>query len=170
MRFKTVLSAVFAALCLMTVSGLSFAAGEVVVVDMRTAIFKSDKGALEAEKLKAGLAQEQANLMALQAELKDIEARMSKDSAVMGEAELRKIKQNYTDKVSDYQHQGKKYQTKAKEAEQELSKTMLPEFQRALKSLIEEKKYGIVLLRDAVLAVSPEKDITEAVIVKMNMK
>jgi len=59
-------------------------------------------------------------------------------------------------------------QKKAKEAEQALFQSILPDFERAVKSVMEEKKYSIILRREAALLVTPEYDITEQVVAKMN--
>ena len=155
-------------LSLVIVSNFAFAAGEVVVVDMRAAIVTSDKGTLEAEKLKSQLAKDETRLVALQSELKALKERMDKDSAIMSADERRKIEQEGADKMGDFQHERKKLQKKAKEAEQALFQSILPDFERAVKSVMEEKKYGIVLRREAALLVTPEYDITEQVVAKMN--
>ncbi len=155
-------------LSLVIVSTFAFAEGEVVVVDMRAAIISSDKGTLEAEKLKSQLAKDEASLVGLQTELKALKERMDKDSAIMSADERRKIEQEGNDKMGDFQFQRKKLQKKAKEAEQALFQKILPDFERAVKSVMEEKKYGVILRREAALLVTPEFDITEQVVTKMN--
>ena len=55
-----------------------------------------------------------------------------------------------------------------KDAEQRLFQSILPDFERALKTVMEEKKYGMILRREVALFVVPEQDITGQVIAKMN--
>ncbi|PCJ30256.1 MAG: hypothetical protein COA99_18360 [Moraxellaceae bacterium] len=155
-------------LCLLLLSSFTFAAGDIVVVDMRAAILTSDKGVQEAEKLKATLAREEASLLAIQDELKALKERMDKDSAIMGAEERQSIEEAGADKMADFQFQRKKLQKKVKDAEQRLFQSILPDFERALKTVMEEKKYGMILRREVALFVVPEQDITEQVIAKMN--
>ena len=155
---------------LLFVSGLTYAAGEIVAVDTRTAILKSDKGLLAAEQLRALIDQDKAALIAIEDELKKLKEKMDKDGAVMSVEERSKLEQTANSRMADYQHEGKKLQQKAKEEEQRLFKSILPDFETAIKSLMEEKQFGMVFRSEAVILVSPDRDITDDVVAKMNQK
>ena len=155
---------------LLLVSGFTYAAGEIVAVDTRTAILRSDKGILAAEKLRALIEKDKATLIVIEEGLKKLKEKMDKDGAVMSVEERSKLEQTANSKMADYQHEGKKLQQVAKEEEQRLFKSILPDFEKAIKSLMEEKQYGMVFRSEAVILVSPDKDITADVVARMNQK
>ncbi|OUS24927.1 hypothetical protein A9Q99_23030 [Gammaproteobacteria bacterium 45_16_T64] len=161
---------VISSLLLMLVANFAYAKGDVVVVDMGGAIYKSDKGRLAFEKLKASFAHEEADLMTLQAELKELQMRRDKDSAIMSNEERLKIEKEGAEKVADFQHQAKKLKKKGKDAEQSLIQSILPDVQRAIKSLTEENKYALILRKEIAIHVDASRDITDEVVAKMNQQ
>ena len=155
---------------LLLISGFTYAAGETVAVDTRGAILQSDKGVLAAEGLRAMIEGNKTKIIAIEAKLKQMKEKMDKDGAVMSAEERAKLEQTASTMMADYQHEGKKLQQKAKEEEQRLFKSILPDFEKAIQSLMEENQYGMVLRSEAVILISPAKDITSAVVARMNIK
>lgn len=156
-------------LILMLVCGFSFAATpKMGFVDMRAAIFTSDEAKIKLEKIKAELAHEEADMMSLRSGIQELEDRLKKDSAVMSADERRKVEKNIQDKMADFNFLGNKLKKSANDSQQELSRQMLPKLERAMKSVQEEQKLDIILNRDAALWISPEYDLTKAIVDKMN--
>lgn len=153
----------------MFVCGVSFAAApKMAFVDMRAAIYGSDEAKIKLEKIKAELAHEEADMMTLRSGIQELEERFKKDSAVMSSDEKRKIEKTIQDKMAEFNFLGNKYKKSVNDSQQELSRQMLPKLERAMKSVQEEKKLDIILNREAALWVSPEYDLTKAIVDKMN--
>ncbi len=140
----------------------------IAVVDVQKAIGMSDEAQLKLEKLKAELAHEEADLKSVRNEIESLQERYKKDAAVMSTDEKRKIEKEMDDKLAEFKFLGGKLQKRSQQEQQELFGQMLPKFKRALKNLQDEKKFDIILQKEAALWVDPEYDITKQVIEKMN--
>lgn len=86
----------------------------------------------------------------------------------MGQDELRKLEKEITDKKLDLNFKGQKLQQKGKDASQELQAAMGPKVEKAMKAIIDEKKYDLILPRQAVVWSDDKFDITAELTQKIN--
>lgn len=156
------------ALTTLLFSSAVLAETKIAVVDLREAIMQSDEARLKYEKLKASLSQEEADAIALRNQIQKMDEKRQKDAAVMGQGELRKLEKDIEDKKIELNFKGQKLQKSGKDATQELLASMAPKVERALAALVEEKKYDLVLHREAAPWSDPKLDITKELIQKIN--
>lgn len=140
----------------------------IAVVDLRAAIMQSDEAKLKNEKLKASLSQEEADAIALRNEIQKMEDKREKDAAVMGQDELRKLEKDIEDKKMELNFKGQKLQRASKDAAQELFSAMAPKVDKALKELAKEKKYDLILHREAAPFADDKLDVTKELIKRLN--
>lgn len=152
---------------------LSWAAGPgkapvIVTVDVRAAIMQSTEAKAKMEKLKGGLSKEEGLFTSSRTALGKLEDQYKKDAAVMSADQKRNLEKQIEDKRIELNFMGKKFQKSTQDASQELFTAMLPKFETALKAVVEENKYDMVLRREIVITSNPEFDITEEVVSRMN--
>lgn len=140
----------------------------IVTVDMGAAIMQSGEAKTKMEKLKTGLTKEETTITAARTALTKLEDQYKKDSAVMSADQKRNLEKQIEDKRIELGFMGKKYQKSTQDARQELLTAMLPKFEKALKSVVDDNKYDMVLRREAAFYTTPEFDITEEVVKRMN--
>lgn len=159
---------------LLILAGLLFSSSTVwaeiriAVVDLNAAVMKSDEARLRAEKLKSGLGQEEADAIALRNQIQKLDEKRQKDAAVMGQDELRRLEKEIADKKIELNFKGQKLQQKGKDASQELQAVMGPKVEKAMKAIVDEKKYDLILQRQAALWVDPKFDITPELTQRIN--
>lgn len=164
MKIRSTLIALF----LMTFSAGALAEVRIAVVDINLAALKSDEARLRGEKLKASFGQEEADLIALRNSIQKLEEKRQKDSAIMGGEELRKLEQEINDKKLELNFKGQKLQQRGKEANQELQQVMGPKVEKAMKSIIDEKKYDLILRREAAVWMEDKYDLTDELTKRIN--
>lgn len=140
----------------------------IVTVDMGAAIMQSGEAKTKMEKLKSGLVKEEGEINASRTSLGKLEDQYKKDAAVMSADQKRNLEKQIEDKRIELGFMGKKFQKSTQDARQELLTAMLPKFEKALKSVVDENKYDMVLRREAAFYTTPEFDITEEVVKRMN--
>lgn len=161
------LVALVALFCL-AMGNVAWSAPKIAVVDVRAAVVGSSAAKQQMEKLRADLAGEEAELMALRDSIQGMEEKFKKDEVTMSGEERRRTRQSIEDKVAEFNFMGERLQKRTQEAQQGLLQSMLPLVERALAQLKDEKKYDLILRKEATLWASEEYDITQALIDKMN--
>lgn len=156
------------ALILMTLSAGALAEMRIAVVDINVAALRSDEARIRGEKLKASFGQEEADLIALRSSIQKLEEKRQKDSAVMGADQLRKMEQEINDKKLELNFKGQKLQQRGKEANQELQQVMGPKVEKAMKSIVDEKKYDVILRREAAIWIDDKYDLTDELTKRIN--
>ena len=167
MKLKNVISVVVLAVCAGT-AAIATATPTIVFVDMRMGMSQSVEAKDKMESLKSTLARDEADLVTLQKQIKRLEENYSKESLTMSQDQARKVQKEIEDKKIEFNFLGKKLQKKANDAQQELMNELLPKFQKAVKSVMDENGYDVILRREAALLLEPKYDITEKVIKKLN--
>jgi len=161
------------AIVLSVIANMGFAAdiagkGDVVVVDLQAAVLQSTEAKEKIEKLNATLAKDESDLIALRDNIKKMDERYKRDAAVMSTDEKHKLEKEREEKIADLNFQAKKFQKKKGDAQQELLRDMLPKVEKAVTSLMEEKKYAMIIRKEAILMAEPHLDVTKSVYEKMN--
>lgn len=150
------------------VSSTAWAELRVAVVDIGMAVMKSDEARLRGEKFKASLKQDEADAIALRNQIQKLEEKRQKDAAVIGQEELRKLEKEITDKKLELNFKAQKLQQKGKDANRELEQIMGPKIEKAMKEIVDSKKYDLILRREAALWADPKFDISAELTQKIN--
>lgn len=162
------ISKILTALTLVVISTGAWAELRIAVVDINMAALKSDEARIRGEKLKASFSQEEADLIALRNSLQKLDEKRQKDSAVMGADELRKLEQQINDKKLELNFKGQKLQQRGKDANQELQQIMGPKVEKAMKSILDENKYDLILRREAAVWAEDKYDLTAELTKRIN--
>ncbi|MEH6639030.1 MAG: OmpH family outer membrane protein [Porticoccaceae bacterium] len=148
------------------------AADKIAVVDIGRAIFSSDvaqarqkqlQGAAEYSQLQVKYDSVAADVQALQ---KQIEAKRMTMSQEQG-AEYQK-KMEYL--RADYELVARKLQAEVKALQSSIMEELQPSVQASLKELVEQGGITVLLTREAVISASPEMDITDKLVERLNSK
>ncbi|MGK0249651.1 MAG: outer membrane protein [Oleispira sp.] len=150
----------------------SFAQAEmkIAVVDMQRAVLASDEAKIAVDKFRAAKQDEIDTISQLETELKGIQDKIAKDGEIMSEDERRKIKNSFEEKATTYKFHRQNMQKAEQQELQELAKAMEPRMQIALKAIIDEKKYDLVVRPDMIIYNGPGTDITKLLLEKLNTK
>lgn len=150
----------------------SFAQAEmkIAVVDMQRAVIASDEAKVALEKFRAAKQDDIDTISQLETELKGIQDKIAKDGEIMSEDERRKIKNSFEEKMATYKFHVQNYQKAEQQEMQQLAKAMQPQMQKALKAIIDENKYDLVVRPDMVVYNGPDTDITKLLLEKLNEK
>jgi outer membrane protein len=150
----------------------SFAQAEmkIAVVDMQRAVLASDEAKVAVEKFRAAKQDDIDTISQLETELKGIQDKIAKDGEIMSEDERRKIKNSFEEKATTYKFHRQNMQKAEQQELQQLAKAMEPRMQQALKAIIDEKKYDLVIRPDMVIYNGPDTDITKLLLEKLNTK
>jgi outer membrane protein len=150
----------------------SFAQAEmkIAVVDMQRAVLASDEAKVAVEKFRAAKQDDIDTISQLETELKGIQDKMAKDGEIMSEDERRKLKNSFEEKATTYKFHRQNMQKAEQQELQQLAKAMEPKMQKALKAIIDEKKYDLVVRPDMVIYNAPGTDITKLLLEQLNVK
>lgn len=150
----------------------SFAQAEmkIAVVDMQRAVLASDEAKAAVEKFRAAKQGDIDTITKLETELKGIQDKIAKDGDVMSEDEHRKLKNSFEEKATTYKFHRQNMQKAEQQELQQLAKAMEPKMQKALKTIIDEKKYDLVVRPEMVIYNGPGTDITKLLLEQLNAK
>lgn len=148
----------------------SFAQAEmnIAVVDMQRAVLASDEAKVAVEKFRAEKQSEINTITTLELELKSIQEKIAKDGDIMSENERRKLKNSFEEKATTYKFHRQNMQKAEQQELQALAKAMEPKMQVALKAIIDEKKFDLVVRPDMVIYNAPGTDITKLLLERLN--
>lgn len=150
----------------------TFAQAEVsiAVVDMQRAVLASDEAKAAVEKFRQEKQSEIDTIAKLETELKGIQEKIAKDGEIMSEDERRKLKNSFEEKATTYKFHRQNMQKAEQQELQNLAQMMEPKMQAALKAIIDEKKYDLVVRPEMVIYNAPGTDITKLLLEKLNEK
>lgn len=140
----------------------------IAVVDMQRAVLASDEAKVAVEKFRAAKQSEIDTITKLETELKGIQDKIAKDGEIMSEDERRKLKNSFEEKATTYKFHRQNMQKAEQQELQALAQAMEPKMQEALKSIIDEKKYDLVVRPEMVIYNAPETDITKLLLERLN--
>lgn len=143
---------------------------KIAVVDMQRAVLASDEAKTAVEKFRAEKQSDIDTITKLETELKGIQDKIAKDGEIMSEDERRKLKNSFEEKATTYKFHRQNMQKAEQQELQSLAQMMEPKMQAALKAIIDEKKYDLVLRPETIIYNAPGTDITKLLLEKLNEK
>ncbi|MBV1915378.1 MAG: OmpH family outer membrane protein [Pseudomonadales bacterium] len=142
------------------VANTAFAELKVAVLDVQKAILESTEAKQFITNLQKEIAPDADKLKKIESEAKKMQARLAKDGAIMSESERKKLTESIEEKGVNYKYLVSKLQNKQKQKQQELLRMMNPKVEAAIKVILDENKYDLVLQRQALIYSNPELDIS----------
>ncbi|MAE21021.1 MAG: hypothetical protein CMK92_01175 [Pseudomonas sp.] len=149
---------------------LAVAADKVAVVDMERALFLSDAATAAVKEFEKANQSDIDKLKSLQEDLMAAQKRVETEGDIMSDDQRRELKNEVEQKTQEYQFYGRKLQQLEEKWKRDLFNKQLPELEKTLKALIDEKGYNVVLNAQAVIFKSPEADITKLLLERLNAK
>ena len=146
----------------------AFAEMKIAVIDIQGAILTSDEAKEFVEKVKKELSPDAEKIANLEKEGKKLQERMKTDAAIMSGEEKKKLGEQIEEKAVSYKYLVGKFQNAQKEKQQELVKLMNPKVEAAVKQVLQEGQYDLVLQKQALLFSKPELEITSKVVELLN--
>lgn len=148
----------------------SFAQAEmnIAVVDMQRAVLASDEAKVAVDKFRAEKKSEIDTITSLELELKAIQDKIAQDGEIMSEDERRKLKNSFEEKATTYKFHRQNMQKAEQQQLQILAQAMEPKMQAALKAIIDEKKFDLVVRPEMVIYNAPGTDITKLLLERLN--
>jgi outer membrane protein len=141
---------------------------KIAVVDMQRAVLASDEAKVAVEKFRGEKKSEIDTITTLELELKSIQDKIAKDGEIMSEEERRKLKNSFEEKATTYKFHRQNMQKAEQQELQALAQQMEPKMQTALKSIIDENKYDLVVRPEMVIYNAPGTDITKLLLERLN--
>ncbi|MFY0676646.1 MAG: OmpH family outer membrane protein [Neptuniibacter sp.] len=150
--------------------GISFSASaqNIAVVDIQAALLTSTAAKQYQQSLKAEFAKEQQAVVDLEKQVKAARDKAAKNKDLVSADELNKMKMQFQKVFAEYQRAGQALQQKKMQREQAFLQQMRPQLDQALKAVIAEGGYDLVLSRQAAHYSDKKYDITQKVVELLN--
>ena len=142
---------------------VAYADLKVAVVDARRAILETAEGKNVLKRLDTKQKPEIERLKALQAEIKGLQDRLSKDKDVLSDGEKDKIAAEGEVKSREFGRHQQALQEIQGQASQELGEKFQARLVAALRAIGESEKYDLILDSGSAPYASPSRDITKRV-------
>ncbi len=153
---------------MLTTSHTQAASFNIAVADNLVALMQSDIAKKKLAELKKELKKEQKKIEKLQDELKELKQQAERDGPIMTETAKSKLLKTIEDKNIDYNFLVQKYQKRQQEGQQAIVKELKPKFEQAVKKVIQEGGYDIVLHRQALIYAGEAYDISKEITTTIN--
>ena len=151
----------------------AFAELKVAVVNAQRALFDSDRAKSYSKKMEKDLGSDLENVKKIEKEIVKIQEQMKKDGDIMSDEQKREMKNKMDEKKQDYKFYASKLQKAKQQAEEEFLRENMPLLDKALKQIIDEEKYDLVLQQQpapsgAVIFAGEAVDVTKKLLEKLN--
>jgi outer membrane protein len=145
-----------------------YAEMKIVVLDPARAIAGSDEGKLLLANLESELKEDQDKLVASVEEFQALQNKLQKDGEVMSDSDKRKAVKELESMQADIQFAQQKLQKEAQDRQQEILRSLAPQFQKVRDDLIQIDQIDMIVQPNALQYWNPKHDITKRVTEKMN--
>jgi len=143
---------------------------KIAVVNIPLAIDSSNYVIKITEQLEKEFGPAETDLKSLQNEIIEMEKRYTKDSAIMGESEARRLVQQLKEKQERLQFESRELQRQVQVKQKELMAPLMNKVTEVLREIETEGNYDLILRSEGILAAKKELDITQEVTEKLNKK
>ena len=151
----------------------AFAEMKIAVVNAQRALFDSDRAKAYSKKMEKDLGGDLEDVKKIEKDIVQIQEKMKKDGDIMSDEQKRELKNQMDEKKQDYKFYASKLQKAKQQAEEEFLRENMPLLDKALKELIDEEKYDLVLQQQpapsgAVIFAGERVDLTKKLLEKLN--
>ncbi len=139
-------------------------------IDMRRIMLNSDAGKKATAELTKLYEKDRGKIQAKEAELKKLKEELDKQKAVLTESAMKEKEAAYQKKFRDYQLLVKDANEEMQARDQELSKKLVPEIIKVLKTVGDKEKYTMIvdLSSFPIPYHAKENEITDRIIEELN--
>ena len=145
-----------------------YAEMKIVVLDPARAIAGSDEGKALIANLESELKADQDKLVASVEAFQALQAKLQKDGEVMSDSDKRKMVKELESMQADIQFAQQKLQKEAQDRQQEILRSLAPQFQKVRDDLIQIDQIDMIVNPNVLQYANAKHDITKRVTEKMN--
>ncbi len=156
------------AIALWCLASPAFAELKIAVLDVQRAVLQSEEAQAFVQQVQEQLGPDETKVRKLQADAQKLQERMQKDGAIMSEAERRELAEQLEEMAVNYKYLLGKLQSAQKEKQQQLLTQMNPKLEQAVREVLSEERYDLVLQRQALVFASDSIDITAKVTARLD--
>lgn len=138
------------------------------VVDVQAAVSGADEVKAILAQLKSEFSEEEIKIKSLQAKLQELKEKQAKDSAIMSEAENRRLMEEASQLTNEYKFIAQQLQRRAGLRQQELLTPIIERAEKAVQEVMDEGGYSLVFRKEALVDYKGDADITKLVTAKIN--
>ena len=153
---------------LSSMSAVTFAENKIGLLDIRTALFASDKAKEFSEKTVGQFKKQELEVRAVGEEGAKMEQRLKNDAAIMSDSERAKLAADLDAKIQEYKYLKSRLDAALGEKRQEFLNDSKPKLDAAIQELVEEEKLTLLLPREAALYAEEALDYTQKIVDKLN--
>lgn len=135
----------------------------IAIVDQFAAIVNTKQAQNLTDKYKIELEAEKGKLVALDNQVSELEKRLEKEGDVMSQSEMVSTSSKITNMKLDRNVLIKKLRNRNQDAQQEIIGALGPKFETVMKEIQTERKFDLILQKQAALWASEKYDITSDV-------
>ncbi|MDX2345895.1 MAG: OmpH family outer membrane protein [Legionella sp.] len=139
-------------------------AGKIAVVDLQKIMQTSDEMKTIQTKLEQTFKPRRDKLMGMEADLKTDMDAFKRDSAVMNQAKRKEAEEKIIATQQQFEREGQQYQQELSAANNQAMEEFYNKIRSAVSKVAAEKKYDLVLQKDAAPFSAAQLDVTEQVI------
>jgi outer membrane protein len=139
---------------------------KIAVVDIQKIMQTSDEIKVIQSKLEQDFKPRRDKLMGMEADLKTDMDAFKRDSAVMNQAKRKEVEEKIVATQQQFEREGQQYQQELSAAHNQAMEQFYNEIRAAISKVAAEKKYDLVLQKDAAPFSIEQLDVTEQVIAK----
>lgn len=153
---------------LLSLFSLNLWATEVAVLDFRTAVLQSEAGKEAAKAPQAKIDSMQQQLKQEQQEIQDMSAALKRDELTLTKEDLAARQKEITEKSNHLRNAAANMQRQAQQMEQQLLQSLKEPAEVALKKIIEERKFDLIINNQAAVYIKDSINITNELTKRMN--
>lgn len=131
------------------------------VVDLRQAVFSSKAAEDFTGKLQEQLESEENEVRRVQEEARKLQQRLEQDGAMMNDSERERLSGQYQEKVQEFQQKRNRFDQMVNREQQKFLQESRPLVDEAMEAILEKHKLDLILPAEAVVYVTPDRDLTE---------
>jgi outer membrane protein len=139
-------------------------AQEIAVVNFQEIMGKIPQTADVMQKLEAEFKDDKAAIALLESDIKYLQEKKKRDSALMNEKEIAELDKEIATKFQEYQVKGQALQKAAGARQNEETSKILALVRQAIDNIAAKEKYDLVIEQKAVVFAKPETNITDKVV------
>lgn len=143
-------------------------ADKVAVLGVQEALLKSNAAASFKTSMKNEFKGDAGRLLELEKQAKALREKIQKNGASMSDKEVKQARLQFQKVFQQYQRSGQELQQKRAEREQAFIKDMKPKLDDIIRKIIKDKKYDVILAKQATVFYGPGLDITPTVVKLLN--
>lgn len=154
----------------LTLSGAALAQTKIGILNLQAAIMSTDvaKSKVNSLKTSAEYSKLQSSAESIRSELQKMAEDAQKNSVTWSDEQKTEYQRKANFKRSDFETTVKKLRAIEAQVGQEIQASLGPKAKAALEAIIKEQKLDLVLDANTAFFASPQVDLTEAVVKRMN--